>query len=75
MKDLPQVEHKDPIEEQDLLEEFSTRGVWFDFNEYVQIDSDVATCSENTVESFVAEICNEESEMKQKDLTTRQQNN
>lgn len=40
MEDWPQVEHEDPIEEQDLWEEFSTRGISFDFN--------VASCSENT---------------------------
>ncbi|CAN8005876.1 unnamed protein product [Ixodes pacificus] len=62
--DLPPVEHEDLAEEEDedLLEQFSVRGVSFDFDEYVHIDNDVATCSENTVESIIAEICNEESE-------------
>ncbi|XP_050028484.2 tigger transposable element-derived protein 6-like [Dermacentor andersoni] len=46
---------QDAAEEELLLVNCAAMGIQFD--EYVQIDSDVATCPENTVESIVADVC------------------
>lgn len=63
MPDFPECDSEDDAtEKQDLLEQCALREIPLDFDEYVHIDSDVATCPENTVESIVAEVCNEEEE-------------
>lgn len=55
-----EVQEDDDIQDQDLVQELSSRGVTFSLDEYVTIDANVATCPKNTVDSIVAEVINEE---------------
>ncbi|KAH7978482.1 hypothetical protein HPB49_005606 [Dermacentor silvarum] len=58
-QDLPECDSEDAFERQEVIEQCALKEIHLDFDEYVHIDSDGATCPENTVESIVAEVCDE----------------
>lgn len=48
--------------EKDLLKIKEASGISLDFNDYAHIDTDVTTCTENTVYNIVAELAQYNSE-------------
>lgn len=60
LEDLPECNSEDVLERQEVIEQCALKEIRLDFDEYVHIDSDVATCPDNTVESIVGEVCDEE---------------
>ncbi|XP_072142338.1 tigger transposable element-derived protein 6-like [Dermacentor andersoni] len=59
LQDLPECDGEDALERQEVVEQCALKKIHLDFDEYVHIDDDV-TCPENTVESIVSEVCDEE---------------
>ncbi|KAH6930388.1 hypothetical protein HPB50_013173 [Hyalomma asiaticum] len=60
--DHEELENEDALEKQEVIEQCALRDITLDFDEYVQVDSGVATCPDNTVQSIVDEVCDEEEE-------------
>lgn len=59
---------EDALERQEVLvRACALREITLDFDEYVQVDSGVATCPDNTVQSIVDEVCDEEEEELEED--------
>lgn len=62
LDDLPECDSEDALEKQEVIEQCALKDITLDFDEYVQVDSGVATCPDNTVQSIVDEVCDEEEE-------------
>ncbi|XP_037568170.1 tigger transposable element-derived protein 6-like [Dermacentor silvarum] len=57
---LPECDSEDALERQEVVEQCALKAIHLDFDEYMHIEVDVVICPENTVESIVAEVCDEE---------------
>ncbi|KAH8020671.1 hypothetical protein HPB51_002620 [Rhipicephalus microplus] len=56
---------EDAHERQEVIEQCALKKITLDFDEYVQVDIGVATCPDNSVQSIVDEVCEEEEELEE----------
>lgn len=67
LEDLPESDCEDVLERQEVIEQCALRDIPLDFDKYMHIDSDVATCPDNTVQGIVEEVCGEEEDELEED--------